>query len=270
MLGPTLETARLILRPPEATDFDAFAAVMADEVVARYLGGAVPRSTAWRSFTGMAGGWVLQGFGMFSVIEKASHRWIGRIGPLRPEGWPGTEVGWGLDRSVWGRGLCERSGRARHRLGVRRSRLDRRHPLHRSRQRELGCRGATPRLAAITRGPPAPADRRFDGHLRPERARMARTLASRSERLAVHDHRNRSRPNHRAPGAGARGKALLWRSTRPSRDREAGGPESARWRVVSARQRTTTSCNRRWVRPASDRRRHVCFLSTIWMGASGA
>ena len=33
---------------------------------------------------------------MFSVIEKDSGRWIGRIGPWQPEGWPGTEVGWSL------------------------------------------------------------------------------------------------------------------------------------------------------------------------------
>ena len=33
---------------------------------------------------------------MFSIIEKASGRWIGRGGPWAPEGWPGTEVGWGI------------------------------------------------------------------------------------------------------------------------------------------------------------------------------
>jgi len=25
---------------------------------------------------------------MFSVIEKATGQWIGRVGPLQPEGWP--------------------------------------------------------------------------------------------------------------------------------------------------------------------------------------
>ena len=44
----------------------------------------------------MAGSWALNGFGMFSVIEKASGLWLGRIGPWRPDGWPGNEVGWGL------------------------------------------------------------------------------------------------------------------------------------------------------------------------------
>jgi RimJ/RimL family protein N-acetyltransferase len=43
---------------------------------------------------------------MFSVIERASGRWIGRIGPHRPEGWPGTEVGWGLIHDAWGKGYA--------------------------------------------------------------------------------------------------------------------------------------------------------------------
>ena len=33
---------------------------------------------------------------MFSVFEKDSGRWIGRLGPWEPHGWPGKEVGWGI------------------------------------------------------------------------------------------------------------------------------------------------------------------------------
>src|SRR3546814_3902039 len=53
-----------------------------------------------------AGAWTIQGFSMFSVIEKSSGQWIGRLGPWHPEGWPGTEVGWGLARSAWGKGYA--------------------------------------------------------------------------------------------------------------------------------------------------------------------
>ena len=38
------------------------------------------RSPAWRSLAATLGSWHLQGFGMFSVIEKASGRWVGRVG----------------------------------------------------------------------------------------------------------------------------------------------------------------------------------------------
>jgi RimJ/RimL family protein N-acetyltransferase len=104
--GPVLETERLILRPPLAEDFDPWAACAADEEAARFLGGPQGRSIAWRTICTMTGAWTIRGFSMFSVIEKSSGLWVGRLGPWQPEGWPGTEVGWGLARSVWGKGYA--------------------------------------------------------------------------------------------------------------------------------------------------------------------
>lgn len=101
---PVLETERLILRAPVAADFDGFAAFQADPETMRFLGGVQPRAVAWRSFLTAAGAWMIQGFSMFSVIEKASGRWVGRLGPWQPEGWPGTEIGWGIAREFAGRG----------------------------------------------------------------------------------------------------------------------------------------------------------------------
>jgi RimJ/RimL family protein N-acetyltransferase len=104
--GPTLETARLILRPTAREDFEPWAAMMADEETARYIGGLQAPPQAWRAMMSVAGAWALDGYSMFSVIDKASGRWIGRIGPWQPHGWPGTEVGWSLTRETWGRGLA--------------------------------------------------------------------------------------------------------------------------------------------------------------------
>jgi len=103
---PTLETARLRLRPPAAEDFEAWAAFCADEEVQRYLGGALDRISAWRNMCTMTGAWTVRGFSVFSVIEKASGRWIGRVGPWYPEGWPGTEVAYSLARAAWGKGYA--------------------------------------------------------------------------------------------------------------------------------------------------------------------
>ena len=67
-----LETPRLLLRPTLPQDFEPFAAFQADAESMRYLGSVPqPRSLAWRSFLTMAGAWAMQGFAMFSVIEKA-------------------------------------------------------------------------------------------------------------------------------------------------------------------------------------------------------
>ncbi len=104
--GPTLETERLILRLPRHEDFDGYAELHSDEEAARYIGGCMPRAAAWRKFLQMPGAWMVQGFGMFSIVEKTSGRWLGQLGPWRPEAWPGTEVGWAFRRDAWGRGFA--------------------------------------------------------------------------------------------------------------------------------------------------------------------
>jgi RimJ/RimL family protein N-acetyltransferase len=109
---PTLETERLILRAPQPDDFEAWAAFCADEETMRHLGGVQDRTIAWRTMSGMAGGWFSRGYSMFSLIEKATGRWVGRAGPWQPEGWPGTEVGWGVARDCWGKGYATEAAEA--------------------------------------------------------------------------------------------------------------------------------------------------------------
>jgi len=104
--GPTLETERLILRPTAQEDLDGWAEMMADEETSRFIGGLMGRAQSWRGLAAMAGSWTLKGFGMFSLIEKSTGEWVGRIGPWQPEEWPGTEVGWGLHRRAWGKGYA--------------------------------------------------------------------------------------------------------------------------------------------------------------------
>lgn len=104
--GPELETARLWLRPPQASDFEAWAAFFADPEATRFLGGPRPRALVWRNLLAFAGGWMIQGFSAFSIVEKASDRWIGWTGPWHPEGWSAPEVGWCLAREAWGRGYA--------------------------------------------------------------------------------------------------------------------------------------------------------------------
>ncbi len=111
-LGPTLTTERLILRPPRQADFEPWAAVMADEEAARYIGGVQPAAAAWRTMATMTGAWTLRGFSMFSVIERTDGRWIGRVGPWFPHGWPSPEVGWGLIRDAWGQGYAQEAATA--------------------------------------------------------------------------------------------------------------------------------------------------------------
>jgi RimJ/RimL family protein N-acetyltransferase len=101
-----IETARLLLRPPRGEDLDGWAEMMTDEEAARFIGGVMPRAVSWRALMTMIGAWHAQGFAMFSVFEKSTGRWIGRLGPWMPEGWPGPEVGWAIVRDCWGRGYA--------------------------------------------------------------------------------------------------------------------------------------------------------------------
>jgi RimJ/RimL family protein N-acetyltransferase len=104
--GVRLETPRLLLRPPHAEDLDAWAEMMQDAEAARFIGGLMPRAVSWRGIMTMIGAWHAQGFAMFSVFERSTGRWVGRVGPWQPEGWPGSEIGWAIVRDRWGRGYA--------------------------------------------------------------------------------------------------------------------------------------------------------------------
>jgi len=104
--GPVIETERLILRPPIVEDFPRWAEFQADPETTRFLGGVQPAPQTWRTLMAVIGQWVATGEAMFSVIEKDSGLWMGRIGPLHPYGWPGTEVGWSLHPDATGRGYA--------------------------------------------------------------------------------------------------------------------------------------------------------------------
>ncbi|WP_449447954.1 GNAT family N-acetyltransferase [Thermomonas brevis] len=102
---PTIETQRLLLRVPEIGDFGRYAETLAHPS-ALHIGGPMGRHEAWRRFLQMPGAWHVQGFAMFSVIEKASGRWMGQAGPWCPADWPGTEIGYSFHPDARGKGYA--------------------------------------------------------------------------------------------------------------------------------------------------------------------
>ena len=104
-----IETERLRLRPIAPEDVEPHCALMADPEIARFLTvdkRPQSRNAAWRAFASYLGHWTLRGYGFFSVFEKATGDWVGRVGPWMPEGWPGLECGWAIRRESWGRGYA--------------------------------------------------------------------------------------------------------------------------------------------------------------------
>jgi RimJ/RimL family protein N-acetyltransferase len=114
--GPVIETERLILRQWRGTDVAPNTAMLADPGTARFItvdGKPITSELAgWRNAAVMAGHWALHGAGMFVVEERQSGKYVGRVGPWFPPGWPGFEVGWGIAREFRGKGYAVEAARA--------------------------------------------------------------------------------------------------------------------------------------------------------------
>lgn len=111
---PSLRTDRLLLRPFRATDLDAYAAMLANPEVMRYLGTGETRtrSETWAAMAGSLGQWALRGYGFFAIEDAASGQFIGRAGILHPYDWPRAELAYALDQPFWGRGYAPEACRA--------------------------------------------------------------------------------------------------------------------------------------------------------------
>ena len=111
--APTVETKRTILRAHRLDDFDSYAAMWADPVITRFIGGKPrTREESWLRFLRHPGMWSMLGYGFWAIEEKASGQFIGEAGfhdlkrDLVPsiEGTP--EAGWALIPSAHGKGIA--------------------------------------------------------------------------------------------------------------------------------------------------------------------
>lgn len=114
--GPMIETERLILRRWREADIEPNTAMLADPASARFItSDGKPVTDAfvgWRNAAIIAGHWALHGVGMFVVEEKQTGRFVGRVGPFQPSGWPGFEIGWGIASEFRGKGYAVEAARA--------------------------------------------------------------------------------------------------------------------------------------------------------------
>jgi RimJ/RimL family protein N-acetyltransferase len=157
-IDTVIETERLILRVPRfPDDYDPWCAFMADDETAQYIGKTQKPSQVWRGIATMIGSWHMVGFAMFSVIEKTTGRWVGRVGPWQPGGWPGPEVGWGVVRDVWGKGYALEAAAASMDFAV--DTLGWTDIIHTINPANARSRKLAARLGSLNRGPgkmPAP------------------------------------------------------------------------------------------------------------------
>ncbi len=121
LVPETLETERLRLRLPRAEDFPAYADMLADPEVNRFIGGAelTDRAEVYRALGWLIGHWHLRGYGPWLVEDRASGALVGRVGGFYPLEWPAMEIAWTLGRAWWGQGLAQEAARADQRRGAR-------------------------------------------------------------------------------------------------------------------------------------------------------
>jgi ribosomal-protein-alanine N-acetyltransferase len=135
----TLETERLLLRPPLLEDAEPLAPMYADPDVMRYLGDGqtlTPEQTE-RSVQRMIEGWKADGYGLYTTVRKEDDAVIGRVGLIvwNPETWQTVrassegpkelEVGYTIGRAYWGNGYATEAAAASRdfaleKLGARR------------------------------------------------------------------------------------------------------------------------------------------------------
>ena len=111
---PQLTTERLLLRGFGPRDFERYAEMMAHPDVTRHLmdGRPLSRDEAWRQLAMFAGHWVLRGYGLWAVEERATGEFLGRIGCLNPEGFPAFEIAYTLGPWAWGKGYAREGAAA--------------------------------------------------------------------------------------------------------------------------------------------------------------
>jgi len=130
-MGPPLYTARLELREWTVDDAEAAHQMYGDPEVMLYLGNGqvVPDVAAQRL-------WLadriehyrspaLDGLGVWAVVERDTQRVVGTmlLKPLPPT--DQIEIGWHLNRRVWGKGYASEAARAVMQYGFRELHLDR-------------------------------------------------------------------------------------------------------------------------------------------------
>lgn len=104
-LLPRIETARLILRAPEITDFAVFDAIF-ESPRAVYMGGPFDRAGAWDEFTECVSGWLLRGHGAWAITRKDSGETIGFTLIHMEYGDREPELGWYLSETAEGQGFA--------------------------------------------------------------------------------------------------------------------------------------------------------------------
>jgi ribosomal-protein-alanine N-acetyltransferase len=111
-----IETERLILRRFTPDDLDELVGLRADPQVMRYIGDQSREKVSQR-LQYYISHYEPHGFGMWAVVDKNTGKMIGWCGLIYLDETPEVEIGYGVARDYWGRGLMTEAARACLRYG---------------------------------------------------------------------------------------------------------------------------------------------------------
>jgi RimJ/RimL family protein N-acetyltransferase len=108
---PTLETDRLIMRPPSADAFPHYEEFYTDAEASRFYEGPLTVGQAWETLAADIGFWQLQGFGVWILEQRSDGRLLGGCGFWQGRGWP-RELTWWLLPEARRNGYASEASRA--------------------------------------------------------------------------------------------------------------------------------------------------------------
>jgi RimJ/RimL family protein N-acetyltransferase len=108
---PTIATTRLRLRAPRIADFEAYAAITTSSR-GSLIGGPFTREEAWLDFSQLVAGWILRGFGLWSVETLAGEILVGFVMLNHEFGDDEPELGYLLVIDAEGKGFASEAAQA--------------------------------------------------------------------------------------------------------------------------------------------------------------
>jgi RimJ/RimL family protein N-acetyltransferase len=108
---PTLETERLTLRAPTRADFTGYAEIMESPRAGYMFEKMTPRE-AWNYYASDVAGWVLDGYGYWTAVDRVSHAPRVFLGFTKPDDFPKLELGWMTTAASEGQGYAFEAAKA--------------------------------------------------------------------------------------------------------------------------------------------------------------
>jgi [ribosomal protein S5]-alanine N-acetyltransferase len=112
--GPSIETARLRLRPLTSDDLEPLLAVLGDAETMRWYPDPFDRDRVIAWIERAIQSYDRNGFGLLAVEDRSTGEFLGDCGPTIQlvDTEPHVELGWHIRRDRWGRGIATEGGAA--------------------------------------------------------------------------------------------------------------------------------------------------------------